>query len=51
MSVLNPKLSSYGPGLRVPAVKRLKAIQKENEVRKERGQYREEEEEAREGSS
>ena len=49
MYVLNPKLPRYEPSLRVPVVKRLKAIQKENEVRKERGQYREEEEEAREG--
>ena len=46
VSMLNPKLPRYGPGLGVPSAKSLDAIIKENEVRR-RSQGRVEEEGAR----
>ena len=38
MSILNLKLSRYGPGLRVPAAKSLKVICRENDFRKSKSQ-------------
>ena len=45
MSLLNPELPRYGPGLGVPISKSLATINKENSNRKERSRGRNEEEE------